>query len=559
MHDAYQALFASNQPFDIEFPMRRKDGAWIWVHDRAYHTCEKNGEPYADGVIADITARKRAEEEAQSAKESAEAVNRAKGDFLANMSHEIRTPMNGIIGMTELALDTELKLKPEQAEYLHMVKASADALLTLLNDILDFSKMEAGRLQLDNVSFNLRKSLGEGVKNLAVKAQQKGLEFIFDVRPEVPPNVVGDPGPLRQVLVNLISNAIKFTEKGEIEVTVSMETQGDSGIMLRFKIRDTGIGIPADKQGIIFEAFSQADSSTTRKYGGTGLGLTICAQLVEMMGGKITVESKAGRGATFCFTAKVGRAAAVPTEDELHRGAATSAPLPLVLTDAHMPEIDGFGLVERIRREALFDDIRIVVLTSGGQRGDAARCQKLGVAAYLSKPFDRLELRDVLLRVPSGGATSPKKGALITRHTVLEQQNAISFLVAEDNAINQRLISRLLEKRGHTVVVAKNGREALEAVAKRSFDVVLVDGQMPEMDGFEATRRIREAEKSTGKHVAIIALTAHAMPGDKERFLASGMDGYVSKPIKLKELFVVIANVVKNFHRGPETTGLILR
>ncbi len=522
VHDAYQALFASHEPFDIEFQIQRRDGKWIWVHDRAYHTYEINGAAYADGVVADITARKRAEEEAQSAKEAAEAANRAKGDFLANMSHEIRTPMNGIIGMTELALDTELK--PEQAEYLQMVKASADALLTLLNDILDFSKMEAGRLELDNVSFNLRKSLGEGVKTLGVKAQQKGLEFIFDVRPEVPTNVVGDPGRLRQVVVNLISNAIKFTEKGEIEVTVSMEMPSDSGNILRFKIRDTGIGIPADKQGIIFEAFSQADSSTTRKYGGTGLGLTICAQLVEMMGGKITVESEARRGATFCFTAQVGRAAAalagdsldvsqlagvpvlvvddnatnrrtlqdslsrwkmtttvvggaVAALEELHRCLATGAPLPMVLTDAHMPEIDGFGLVERIRQEALFDDIRIIVLTSGGQRGDAARCQKLGVAAYLSKPFDRLELRDVLLRVLAGGATSPKKGALVTRHTVLEQQNAISFLVAEDNAINQRLITRLLEKRGHTVVVAKNGREALEALAKRSFDVVLMMGR----------------------------------------------------------------------------------
>jgi CheY-like chemotaxis protein len=339
----------------------------------------------------------------------------------------------------------------------------------------------------------------------------------------------------------------------------------------------------------IFEAFSQADSSTTRKYGGTGLGLTICAQLVEMMGGKITVESEAGRGATFCFTAQVGRVAStLPGEpldvsqlagvavlvvddnatnrlilqdtlsrwkmtttvvggaaaalDELRRAADAGLAPPLVLTDAHMPDIDGFGLVERIRQEPLFADIRIIMLTSGGQRGDAARCQKLGVAAYLSKPFDRLELREVLLCVLAGEARSAKKGSLVTRHTVQEQQNAMSFLVAEDNDINQRLISRRLEKRGHSVMVARNGREALQVLEKRSFDVVLIDGQMPEMDGFEAAKRIRETEKTSGKHVPIIALTAHAMPGDKERFLACAMDGYVSKPIKLEELFSVIAN-----------------
>lgn len=374
---------------------------------------------------------------------------------------------------------------------------------------------------------------------------------------------------------------------------------------MRFSIRDTGIGIPADKQRIIFDAFSQADSSTTRKYGGTGLGLTISAQLVEMMGGKIWVESAPGRGATFYFTVQVGPAApmlpvdtmdvsqlagvpvlvvddsatnrqilqdslsrwkmtttvadgAAVALEELHRAAASGTPVPLVLTDAHMPELDGFGLAERIRQEASLGHIRVIVLTSGGQRGDAARCQKLGVAAYLSKPFDRLELRNVLLHVLAGGdPASSGKGSLVTRHTVLEQQESITFLVVEDNAVNQRLISRILEKRGHNVVVAQNGREALQALARQSFDVALMDGQMPEMDGFEATKQIREAEKASGNHLPIIALTAHAMQGDKERFLACGMDGYVSKPIKLEELFSVIANVVPNIHRGAK--DLVLR
>ena len=440
-----------------------------------------------------------------------------------------------------MLLDTELN--PEQSEYLNMVKGSADALLTLLNDILDFSKMEAGKLELDYLSFNLRKSLGEVVKTLAIKAQQKGLEFIFDVAPEVPTNVVGDPGRLRQVLVNLVGNSIKFTERGEIEVSVQTEAPSLGGTILRFSIRDTGIGIPADKQHKIFDAFSQADSSTTRKYGGSGLGLTISAQLVGLMGGKLWVESEAGKGSTFYFTAQVGQgAAALPSESldvselagvpilvvddnatnrriledsvirwkmmptvvesaaaamqALQHAHASGARLPLVLTDAHMPDIDGFGLVERIRQDPSLSNVRIVILTSGGERGDAARCQKLGVAAYLSKPFDRLELRDVLLHVLAGDPAKPENRALVTRHTLREQRQSLSFLVAEDNTVNQRLIIRLLEKRGHSVVLAQNGREALEAMEKQPFDIVLMDVQMPEMDGFEATQTDTRKRKS---------------------------------------------------------------
>jgi PAS domain S-box-containing protein len=597
----YQAFRVGKGAHVDDEVLWRKDGSCFPAEYWSY-PIQRDGKSIGSvATFFDITERKRAEAELVKAKEAAEAANRAKSEFLANMSHEIRTPMNGILGMTGLLLETELS--PEQEEYLHMVNGSADALLTLLNDILDFSKMEAGKLELDCLSFNLRKSLGEVVKTLAIKAQQKDLEFIFDIHPEVPTSLSGDPARLRQVLVNLVGNSIKFTERGEIEVNVRTEAQSVEGTVLRLSVRDTGTGIPLDKQLMIFDAFSQADSSTTRKYGGTGLGLTISAQLVGLMGGKIWIESEVGKGSTFHFTIRVGSGVAEvapespdvsqlagepilvvddnstnrrilrdsvlrwkmkPTVVEsaaaalqvLQRCQASNSPLPVVLTDAHMPEIDGFGLVERIRQDPLLSNGRIVMLTSGGQRGDAARCQKLGVAAYLSKPFDRLELREILLRVLTGDAAKPKKRALVTRHTVREQEKSLSFLVAEDNAVNQRLIARLLEKRGHRVVLAQNGREALEALEKQPFDIVLMDGQMPEMDGFEATKLIREKEKASGTHLPIIALTAHAMKGDKERCLAEGMDGYVSKPLKLEELITVIEKVVPGITRRQDATDL---
>jgi PAS domain S-box-containing protein len=574
---------------DMEYRILRPDGSLRYIHARAFHVRESGTAARVVGLAEDVTRFKQVQSDLKKAKDEAESANRAKSEFLANMSHEIRTPMNGIVGMTDLLLDTELT--SEQAEYLHMVKASADSLLTVINDILDFSKMEAGKLELDCIEFDLRKSMGEIVRMLAIRAQQKGLEFILDVDPGVPRMVSGDPSRLRQVLLNLIGNAIKFTEKGEIELTVRAEFRSSEGSSLRFAVKDTGIGISADKQQTIFDAFSQADSSTTRKYGGTGLGLTISAKLVRLMGGKIWVESESAKGSTFYFTAELTRSAAdsaveaqsaaqlagihvlvvddnatnrrilrdsllrwdmVPAVADgataamlvLERARASGTAIALLLVDAQMPETDGFGLVETIRRDPAFSGLKIVLLTSAGIRGDAVRCRTLGISAYLTKPFDRSELREVLLRVLAEAPGRPETKTLVTRHSVREQAQSLSFFIAEDNEVNQKLISRLLEKRGHAVSVARNGREALELVKTHSFDIVLMDIEMPEIDGYETTRRIREQE-TDGVHIPIIALTAYAMRSDEERCLACGMDGYIAKPVKIDQLFSVIDSLAR--------------
>ena len=580
-------LQEKNTVSGFESQVYRRDGRVIWITENARAVRDPNGALlYYEGTVEDITEHKQAEEELRQAKAAAETATRAKSEFLANMSHELRTPMNAIIGMTELALDTALT--NEQREYLTISQDSANTLLELLNDILDFSKIEAGKLDLHPIDFSLRDDLEMTVRTLAVRAHKKGLELACHIPTLVPDALVGDPGRLRQVVINLLGNAIKFTEQGEVVMSVAIEEQTPEEIVLHFTVSDTGIGIPPEKQRLIFQPFAQADSSTTRQFGGTGLGLAISAQLVELMGGRIWVVSEVQRGSVFHFTARFGLYVGVPLQPPvkreglqdlpvlvvddnatnrrileellthwglhpivadsgqaaltaLQKAAEDGEPFPLVLLDAHMPFLDGFMVAERIKQSSALAGATIMMLTSGGHPGDAARCRELGITSYLTKPIKQSDLLNAIFSALYSSTTETTSSS--PRSVTPKNSPTLPLLLVEDNIVNQHLALQMLRKRGYSVVVTNNGQEALAVLAREKFALILMDMQMPVMDGFATTAAIRQQEHDSGEHIPIVALTAHAMNGDRERCLAAGMDAYLSKPFQAQQLCQVIESL----------------